>query len=154
MPTGEEEIEDAPSDEDYLCELNDPECQDFEDAEDTSEENSNDESEAKTADNDREDIDSASRKKILDDEASELNAPKNETATGEEEEEDENLDRLGSANILDNLGIMLFFLVVLILVVTLVLVLARVYRTNKKAQEIFRKVKEKLFWNTFIRFVV
>ena len=52
------------------------------------------------------------------------------------------------------MGIMLFFLVVLILVVTLVLVLAVLLRTNRKAQEIFRKIKEKLFWNTFIRFVV
>ena len=142
IPTEEEEIADVPTDEDYLCEANDSECIEAEDAED--DEDTDEKSEAKSTDN-----------KILQDKISELSAPKNETATDEEEEEDEaNLDRLGSANILDNLGIMLFFLVVLILVVTLVIVLARVYRTNKKVQELIRKIKEKLFWNTFIRFVV
>ena len=55
---------------------------------------------------------------------------------------------------MDNLGIMLFFLVVLIVFVLLVVVLAILLRKNKKAQELFQKIKDKLFWNTFIRFVI
>ena len=55
---------------------------------------------------------------------------------------------------MDNLGIMLFFLVVLVLVVVLVVVLAKLLRKNKRAMELFKKIKDKLFWNVFIRFVV
>ena len=49
---------------------------------------------------------------------------------------------------------MLFFVLVLILVVGIVAVLACTLRKNKKVQEIVQKIKAKLFWNTFIRFVI
>ena len=55
---------------------------------------------------------------------------------------------------MDNLGIMLFFTVVLIAFVIGLVIAAIVLRKNKKAQELFKKIKDKLFWNTFIRFVI
>lgn len=64
------------------------------------------------------------------------------------------MDRLGSANLLDNFGIMLFFLVLLLLVVIVVMVLSLTLRKNKKVMQIVQRVKDKLFWNTFIRFVI
>ena len=80
---------------------------------------------------------------------------KNETAANAAGEEDaDDLGRLGSANIMDNLGIMLFFTVVLIAFVIGLIIAAIVLRKNKKAQELFKKIKDKLFWNTFIRFVI
>lgn len=55
---------------------------------------------------------------------------------------------------MDNLGIMLFFTVILIVFVIGIIIAAIVLRKNKKAQELFKKIKDKLFWNTFIRFVI
>ena len=56
-------------------------------------------------------------------------APKNDTDAQSTESE---FDRLGSANILDNLGIMLFFSVVIILFIAIVFAVACILRTNKK----------------------
>ena len=64
------------------------------------------------------------------------------------------MDRLGSASLLDNFGIMLLFLVLLIIVVIVVILLSLILRKNKKVMHIVQRVKEKLFWNTFIRFVI
>ncbi len=64
------------------------------------------------------------------------------------------MDRLGSANILDNFGIMLFFFVLLILLVIIVALLAVTFRKNKKVLSVINRVKERLFWNTFIRFIL
>ena len=61
---------------------------------------------------------------------------------------------LGSANILDNLGIMLFFLVLLLALTLIVVALACLLQKSKKAQAFFTKIKNKIFWNAFIRFVV
>ena len=55
---------------------------------------------------------------------------------------------------MDNLGIMLFFMVVLIVAVAAIVGLAIAMRKNKKARELFQKIKDKIFWNTFIRFVI
>lgn len=61
---------------------------------------------------------------------------------------------LGSANILDNLGIMLFFLVLLLVFTLITVALACLLRKSKKARAFFTKIKDKIFWNAFIRFVV
>lgn len=47
------------------------------------------------------------------------------------------MGRLGSTNLVDNLGIMLLFLAVLVLVVLIIVGLAFFLRKNKKAQELF-----------------
>ena len=79
----------------------------------------------------------------------------NSTSTGEEEgADDDGLDRLGSTSLMDNLGIMLIFTIIFLLVVICVVLSAVVLRKNKKAMELFSKIKKKLFWNTFIRFVI
>ena len=64
------------------------------------------------------------------------------------------MDRLGSANILDNLGIMLFFFILLILMVIILAILAVSFRKNKKVLSVINRVKGKLFWNSFIRFIL
>ena len=79
----------------------------------------------------------------------------NSTSTGEEEgADDDGLDRLGSTSLMDNLGIMLIFTIIFLLVVICVVLSAVVLRKNKKAMELFSKIKKNLFWNTFIRFVI
>jgi nucleoside diphosphate kinase len=55
---------------------------------------------------------------------------------------------------MDNLGIMLIFAVLGITIVILVLVLACSLRKNKKAQDFFKKIKDKIFWNPLVRFVI
>ena len=103
-------------------------------------------------DEDCEEAEAEARRRLQDEEDEEDGEEGEDGETAEEDNSD--LSRLGSADILDNLGIMLIFTILLVAVVVLLIVAACILRKNKKAQELFKKIKEKLFWNTFIRFVV
>ena len=55
---------------------------------------------------------------------------------------------------MDNLGIWLVFTVIGVILVILIVALAIALRKNEKAQKLFAKIKEKIFWNSIIRFII
>ena len=67
--------------------------------------------------------------------------------------EEPDATRLGSINIVENLGIMLIFGFLLLVMCGGLLVLSIVVRFNPEARGIYLKIKRKIFWNAFIRYV-
>ena len=58
-----------------------------------------------------------------------------------------------SNNLLSEIGSMLVVLMVLIVVATITSVLVLVCKNNRKIQNIFLKLKKKIFWNSLIRYI-
>ena len=70
------------------------------------------------------------------------------------EDSEPEIKRLGSANIVENMGIMLLFAFILFVVCMCILVIALVVRCNPTARSTYLKIKRKVFWNAFIRYVL
>ena len=84
-----------------------------------------------------------------------LQKNKNATEGTEQEASDEqDLQRLGSASIMENLGIWLLFSALGGILLLVIVVLAVVLRKNQKVINIITQIKEKIFWNSLIRFVI
>ena len=61
--------------------------------------------------------------------------------------------RLGSIDIVENLGIMLLFAFLLLVIVACLMLLRVIVKFNPEARGIYLKIKRKIFWNAFIRYV-
>ena len=72
-----------------------------------------------------------------------------EEQDGEPEDE---MNRLGSINFVENMGIMLLFAMVLLIVCGCVLMIAIAVRYIPEATGTYQKIKSKIFWNAFIRY--
>ena len=75
---------------------------------------------------------------------------------GDEIDESERigLSKLGSTNIVANMGIMLFF-AILILVFVAVLLLSRQFMyTDYRVFRVYMQIRQRIFWNTFIRYLL
>ena len=64
------------------------------------------------------------------------------------------IDRLGSVDIIENMGIMLLFAFILLIVCTCLIAVAIYVRSNPEAKGTYEKIKRKIFWNAFIRYVL
>lgn len=58
-----------------------------------------------------------------------------------------------SANLVSNMGIMLIFGVLGVLILSIILILSLFGRKNQKIQAVIQKLKQKIFYNSFIRYV-
>ena len=64
------------------------------------------------------------------------------------------MNRLGSVNIVENMGIMLLFAFILLVFCACLLCVACAVRQVPEANASYGKVKRKIFWNAFIRYVL
>ena len=62
--------------------------------------------------------------------------------------------RLGSNDIIENMGIMLLFAFILLIVCLCLLATAIAVKYTPEARGAYLKIKRKIFWNAFIRFVL
>ena len=71
-----------------------------------------------------------------------------------EESERTGLSKLGSTNIVANMGIMLLVAVfILIFVIVLLLIKQCMYR-DYRVFRVYMKIRQRIFWNTFIRYIL
>ena len=64
------------------------------------------------------------------------------------------MKRLGSVSLVENMGIMLLFAFILLVVCGCLLIVACAVKNVPEANNTYVKVKRKIFWNAFIRFVL
>ena len=70
----------------------------------------------------------------------------------QEEEPESEMNRLGSVNFIENMGIMLLFAFFLLIVCGCVLMIAIAVRYIPEATSTYEKIKNNIFWNAFIRY--
>ena len=70
----------------------------------------------------------------------------------QEEEPEDEMNRIGSINFVENMGIMLLFAFVLLIVCGCVLMIAIAVRYIPEATGTYQRIKSKIFWNAFIRY--
>ena len=70
----------------------------------------------------------------------------------QEEEPESEMNRLGSINFIENMGIMLLFAMMLLIVCGCVLLIAIAVRYIPEATSTYENIKNKIFWNAFIRY--
>lgn len=69
----------------------------------------------------------------------------------EEEGEDGENDR---SNVLANMGVMLVILAIIVVLAVLIILLIKCFDLGQKIQNLFLKVKAKIFWNSVLRFIL
>ena len=72
----------------------------------------------------------------------------------EEGPTDNDADRLGSNDIIENMGIMLLFAFILLVVCICLIGIAMFVKYNPEVYFVFEKIKRKIFWNAFLRYVL
>ena len=73
-----------------------------------------------------------------------LSKPFRQTEEGEENER---------SNILSNMGVMLVFLTIIIVVSILIVICVKLCKPGSKLHNLFLKIKQMIFWNTLLRFI-
>ena len=71
-----------------------------------------------------------------------------------DESERTGLSKLGSTNIVDNMGIMLLAGVFILVLVALLLLTKTCMYRDYRLFRIYMKIRQRIFWNTFIRYVL
>lgn len=69
----------------------------------------------------------------------------------EEEGEDGENDR---SNVLANMGVMLVILAMIVVLAVLIILLIKCFDLGQKIQDLFLKIKAKIFWNSILRFIL
>ena len=68
--------------------------------------------------------------------------------------EKQGLSKLGSSNVVKNMGIMLLVAVAILIVLIVVLLSQSCVRRDHRLLKVYLMIKKRLFWNTFIRYVL
>ena len=69
-------------------------------------------------------------------------------------EPESDINRLGSADVIENMGIMLLFAFILFIVCMCLAMVALTVKYNPEGRAVYEKIKRKIFWNAFIRYVL
>ena len=72
----------------------------------------------------------------------------------DDEEEKQGIEKLGTSNIIENMGIMLFLLSFIIILLGLVLVSRICMYKDYRWYRRYMKIRQKFFWNIFIRYIL
>ena len=70
------------------------------------------------------------------------------------EEEGEDGEENDRSNVLANMGVMLVILAIIVVLATLVILLVKCFDLGPKIQNLFLKIKAKIFWNSILRFIL
>ena len=71
-----------------------------------------------------------------------------------DESERTGMSKLGSTNIVDNMGIMLLLAVFILLFVVLLLLSKHCMYADYRLFRVYMQIRQRIFWNTFIRYVL
>ncbi len=64
------------------------------------------------------------------------------------------MSKLGSNNLIENLGIMLVLVVTLVVFLVVLVILKFVFGRFEYMQRMYKKIMDKIFWNLFIRYIM